>query len=67
MNIKWVDKCVTIRSFQEKLLEHDMLHSCVNCENFNFKTDTCDKFKMKPPTDIIVFSCGPDWTGGIPF
>ena len=67
MNIKWVDECVTIRSFQEKLLEHDMLHSCVNCCHFDFKADKCIKFNMKPPTNIIVFSCGSDWTADIPF
>ena len=67
MNIKWVEKCAIMRIQQEKLLEHDLQHSCVNCCHFDFNADKCDKFNMKPPTDIIVFSCGPDWVGNIPF
>lgn len=42
--------------------------SCLNCKHWNFGKDICDKFNVKPPADIIVYSC-PDYedNSDIPF
>lgn len=31
--------------------------NCLNCLNWEFNNDYCGKFKSKPPTEIIVYSC----------
>lgn len=31
--------------------------NCLNCMQWDFGLDQCGKFKAKPPTDIIVYSC----------
>lgn len=31
--------------------------NCLNCTNWNFDMDGCNRFKAKPPTEIIVYSC----------
>lgn len=42
--------------------------NCLNCTNWDYSKDMCGKFNLKPPTDIIVYSC-PDYTDNddIPF
>lgn len=31
--------------------------NCLNCKHWDFNFDQCGKFKAKPPTEIIVYSC----------
>lgn len=40
--------------------------NCLNCDHWNFDMDGCNKFRAKPPTDIIVYSCE-QWEQEIPF
>jgi hypothetical protein len=49
------------------LLYAGVFQSCWNCENFDRNKDYCDKFSTKPPTEIIIFSCGKDWCLDVPF
>jgi len=35
----------------------NIFQNCLNCSHWNFAEDQCGKFKAKPPTDIIVYSC----------
>ena len=51
----------------KEFLDRQALQSCLNCEEWNDKTETCELFKMKPPARVIVFSCGAQWLGKIPF
>ena len=40
---------------------------CWNCDNFRKTPEECDKFKQRPPVDVIVVGC-PEWyASGIPF
>lgn len=51
----------------QEFLDRQVLRSCLNCESFRPETETCSLFKMKPPARVIVFSCGDQWLGEIPF
>lgn len=51
----------------QEFLDRQVLRSCLNCESFQEKTETCIHFKIKPPARVIVFSCGDQWIGEIPF
>ncbi len=51
----------------QEMLDRQVLHSCLNCESWHDKTEICVLFKMKPPARVIVFSCGEQWLGEIPF
>jgi len=31
--------------------------NCLNCKHWDFGKDLCNKFNVKPPTEIIVYSC----------
>lgn len=31
--------------------------NCLNCTHWDYGKDQCGKFKAKPPTDVIVYSC----------
>ena len=60
------------RTEAAKIVQKDMLNlgvfqSCWNCENFDRVKDSCDTFAMKPPTEVIVYSCGNAWVLYIPF
>jgi hypothetical protein len=51
----------------QELLDRQVLQSCLNCDFFCHESETCALFKMKPPARVIVFSCGDQWLGEIPF
>lgn len=53
-------------ALHEQLLTHGILHSCVNCEEWNEERSVCDKFATLPPPDVIVYGC-PEWNIEIPF
>lgn len=50
-----------------EMLDRQIFRSCLNCESWDDKTETCLLFKTKPPARVIVFSCGEQWLGEIPF
>lgn len=31
--------------------------NCLNCKNWNEKSDICGRYNARPPTEIIVYSC----------
>lgn len=38
--------------------DHNYLYqSCINCENFNDKTEQCYLAKTRPPAKVIVYGC----------
>lgn len=48
------------------------VHSCLNCENWRPNGDSkgveeCALYNMRPPADVLVFSCGISWMPDIPF
>lgn len=49
------------------MMHTGILHSCYTCEHFDRKVDSCDKFQTKPPAEVIIFSCGDDFSLDIPF
>lgn len=53
-------------AFHQALVRAHIVHSCVNCMEFNHEAELCDLAKAKPPTNIVVFGC-PKWTPDIPF
>lgn len=50
----------------QEFLDRQVLRSCLNCEAWDGK-ETCTLFKTRPPARVIVFSCGDQWLGEIPF
>lgn len=51
----------------QEFLDRQVLRSCLNCDSFRQETETCALFKARPPARVIVFSCGDQWLGEIPF
>lgn len=49
------------------MMHTGLLPSCFTCEHFDRKVDRCDKFSIRPPAEVIIFSCGKDWSWDIPF
>lgn len=55
-------------ALHKSLVKNDSFPSCINCVNFTVHQTQCLKFKMQPPADVIVFSCGIEhWEADIPF
>lgn len=50
-----------------QMMHHGILQSCYTCEHFDRDKDICDKFVIRPPAEVIIFSCGKDWSWDIPF
>jgi hypothetical protein len=53
-------------AFFRELVERQLVASCINCISFT-NQGNCLKFKTAPPPKVIVFSCGPNWEGDLPF
>lgn len=51
----------------QEMLDRQVFRSCLNCDAWNEKTESCSLFNIKPPARVIVFSCGEQWLGEIPF
>jgi hypothetical protein len=41
----------------EILVDNGFFRSCLNCSEWNKDLDLCFKFKVKPPTKVIVTGC----------
>jgi len=50
----------------KELLSNFIVHSCINCDDFNEANETCSQVNQRPPAKIVVFGC-PKWTPSIPF
>ena len=51
----------------EEAIRRGNFHSCINCVHWSLNNDNCDKYRMRPPAKVIVYSCGKDWEDEIPF
>lgn len=54
-------------SLHREMLDKQLFRSCWNCDSMDKKTETCRFFQARPPLQVILFSCGKDWVGEIPF
>jgi hypothetical protein len=43
--------------FKDVLVDNGFFRNCLNCEFWNKEKDECKKFKVRPPTEIIVTGC----------
>lgn len=53
-------------AFHQSLVRAHIVHSCVNCMDFNHQNETCELANARPPANVVVFGC-PKWTPDIPF
>jgi len=51
----------------QEMLDRQVFRSCLNCDSWNEKTESCSLFNIKPPAHVIGCSCGEQWLGEIPF
>lgn len=52
---------------QANLIETAHWQTCINCDAWNHKAETCEHFGgIQPPAAVIVKGC-PEWTREIPF
>lgn len=35
----------------------ELVTTCITCMHFNEPTETCGKFKMRPPARVIAYAC----------
>ncbi len=61
------DREIASKIVLDRLLASDIIHSCINCGNWNPHDNKCFKWKQTPPANVIVYSCGNDWEPDIPF
>lgn len=57
-------KAIDVHRF---MVRSEAFPSCLNCDHWDEKGETCKKFKARPPAETIVFSCGQHWEPDIPF
>ena len=50
----------------KELIEHHVVRSCLNCENWSGLHNECLEFETIPPPEVIVYGCK-QWTPAIPF
>jgi hypothetical protein len=58
------EACMT--ACHKEMIDGQIFRSCLNCDHWGSETDMCGKFEVKPPAEVIVFSC-PEWFPDIPF
>lgn len=61
---------VDLQSLFNRLLYYDEypFKNCLNCTNFNLKTEICKLANQRPPAKVIVYGCpSHDDVGVIPF
>jgi len=68
------EKHEAVKTVVEFLIGAQRMRSCANClyANNNIYTKEpdafkCTKFGVVPPINVILFSCGKEWEGDIPF
>jgi hypothetical protein len=49
------------------LIENSIDRSCLNCGLFDAGKEICRNWGVRPPAEIIVFSCIEEWEKDIPF
>lgn len=60
-------KTETSYELHRELVNAFVVPSCLNCMFFSAKTEQCGEFKMRPPVQVLVFSCKTNWMEDIPF
>lgn len=65
-NSKSADTLAWERLHKNALYVSSLAHSCLNCEHWGDDEDACLLFKVRPPAQVIVFSCEA-WDDRIPF
>lgn len=55
--------------FFREMIKRQVFSSCINCINHSGKDPkaSCLKYKTTPPPEVIVYSCGANWEGDLPF
>ena len=61
--ITWVEVRPVLH---KQLILQQVVHSCLNCEEFDEEKDQCIIVNLTPPAKILVYGC-PKWTPSIPF
>ncbi len=57
-------------AFYREMIARQVFSSCINCINFSKPKDKpaiCLLYKVTPPPEVIVFSCGAAYEGDLPF
>ena len=60
------EKSQTWTTHQKRLLEYQIWHSCLNCEDWHEEKNVCVRFEVTPPPATIVHGCV-YWLASIPF
>ena len=50
----------------QQLIKQQVVHSCLNCLEFDDETEHCTVVNVTPPAKVLVYGC-PKWTPDIPF
>lgn len=50
----------------EKLIEKQLITSCLTCVNFNEGMEVCVIAQARPPIRVLVLGC-PSWSEDLPF
>jgi len=58
---------LALDQMHKRMIEAQMFRSCLNCIQFDTKTEQCLMFKVRPPAEVILYSCGPTWEADVPF
>ncbi len=45
------------RKLSVPVISNEVLQSCLNCENFDEKTETCGVYRQRPPARVIAYGC----------
>jgi len=53
-------------AFFREMVDRQLISSCINCISFT-NQGKCLIYNATPPPAVIVFSCGPQWEGDLPF
>lgn len=52
--------------FQKDVVKMGTWQCCLSCDYWQHKDEFCEKFKARPPADVIVTGC-PEFMDDIPF
>lgn len=61
-----IQKREHLMKLQESLIKSNQITTCTNCEFWKDETETCEKYKARPPAKVIVVGCI-EHIDGIPF
>lgn len=67
MTIDYKKKDEAARITHNRLIDQGVFPCCINCLYWDAIPETCKKFNMRPPAEVIARSCGESWDVDIPF